>query len=143
MNGNLVLVIFHTKQVESGSEYLKIGIYMLFYKVWHSSPPLLSQTIANRILWVPVNSLIPWRSALFSSFYRLQWSDQLSCKISDEQMKHASQGVLNLIRKKTNPTTTSSWAKNGVTKWEVFWRFWKVAHGNLLAMVWNAMHRNL
>jgi hypothetical protein len=46
-NGNGVLVIFHTKQVESDSGYLKIGIYMLFYKVWHSSPPLLSQTMAN------------------------------------------------------------------------------------------------
>jgi hypothetical protein len=50
MNGNGVLVIFHAKQVESGSELLKIGIYMLFYKVWNSSPPLLSQTMANRIL---------------------------------------------------------------------------------------------
>jgi hypothetical protein len=59
MNGNGVLVIFHTKQVESGFEYLIIGIYMLFYKVWHSSPPLLSQTMANRILQVPANNLIP------------------------------------------------------------------------------------
>jgi hypothetical protein len=50
MNGNVVVVIFHTKQVESGSELLKIGIYMLFYKVWHFYPPLLSQTMANRIL---------------------------------------------------------------------------------------------
>jgi hypothetical protein len=48
MNGNGVLAIFHTKQVESGSDFLKkIGICMLFYKVWHSSPPLLSQTMAN------------------------------------------------------------------------------------------------
>jgi hypothetical protein len=69
MNGNGVLVIFHTKQVESGSEYLKIGIYMLFYKVWHSSPPLLSQTMANRILRVPANNLIPWRSAFFSFLF--------------------------------------------------------------------------
>jgi hypothetical protein len=142
MNGNGVLVIFHTKQVESGSENLKIGIYMLFYKVLHPSPPLLSQTMANRILRVPANNLIPWRSAFFL-FFRLQWSDQLSCKISDKQMKHVSQGVLNLIRKITNPTTTSSWAKNSVTKWEVFWRFWKIAHENLLGMVWNDMHRNL
>jgi hypothetical protein len=51
MNGNRVLVIFRTKQVESGSELLKLGIYsMNFYKVWHSSQPLLSQTMANRIL---------------------------------------------------------------------------------------------
>jgi hypothetical protein len=82
-----------------------LHIYMLFYKVWHSSPPLLSQTMANRILRVPANSLIPWRSVIFIFFFLwLQWSYQLSCKISDEQMKHASQGVLNLIRKiKTRP----------------------------------------
>jgi hypothetical protein len=29
-NDNGVLIIFHTKQVESGSVLLKIGIYMLF-----------------------------------------------------------------------------------------------------------------
>jgi hypothetical protein len=52
-------MIFHTKQVESGSEYLKISIYMLFYKVWHSSPPLLSQTMANQIFRVLANNLIP------------------------------------------------------------------------------------
>jgi hypothetical protein len=51
MNGNRVLVIFHTKQVESGSELLILGIYsMQFYIVWHSSQPLLSQIMANRIL---------------------------------------------------------------------------------------------
>jgi hypothetical protein len=64
-NGNEVLVIFHTKQVESDSEYLKIGIYMIFYKVWHSSPPFFTQTMANRILRVPANNLIPCRSASF------------------------------------------------------------------------------
>jgi hypothetical protein len=51
MNGNRVLIIFHTKQVESGSELLILGIYSIhFYIVWHSSQPLLSQTMANRIL---------------------------------------------------------------------------------------------
>jgi hypothetical protein len=54
---------------ERGSEYLKIGIYMLFYKVWHSSPPLLSQTMAKRILRVPANNLIQWRSAFFLKGY--------------------------------------------------------------------------
>jgi hypothetical protein len=33
---------------------------------------------------------------------------QLSCKISNKQMKHASRGVLNSIWKIANPTTTSS-----------------------------------
>jgi hypothetical protein len=36
-----ILVIFHTKQVESGSDLLILGIYsMHFYMVWHSSQPL-------------------------------------------------------------------------------------------------------
>jgi hypothetical protein len=100
--------------------------------------------MANRFHRVPTNFHIPWRSAfLFFSFFRLQWSDQLPCKISDEQMKHASRRVLNLIWKMANPTTTSSWAKNSVTKWEVVEGFWKVAHENLLGMAWNTMHRNL
>jgi hypothetical protein len=86
---------------------LKNGTYMLFYKIWHSSPIFLSQTMANRILRVPTNFHIPWRSAFFF-FKRLQWSDQLSCKINDEQMKHASQGVLNSIWKIVNLTTMSS-----------------------------------
>jgi hypothetical protein len=87
--------------------------------------------MANRILGclptISYHGGVPF-FFFFFSFWRLQWSDQLSCKISDEQMKHASQGELNLIWKITHPTTTSSWAKNSVTKWEVFWRFWKVAH---------------
>jgi hypothetical protein len=69
MNGNGFLVIVHTKQVESGSEFLTIDIYMLFYKVWHSSPPLVPQTMAKRILRVPANNLIPWRSAFFFKGY--------------------------------------------------------------------------
>ena len=40
-----------TKKVESDSELLILGIYnMQFYIVWHSSQPLLSQTMANQIL---------------------------------------------------------------------------------------------
>jgi hypothetical protein len=50
---------------------------------------------------------------------RLKWSDQLSCKINDEQMKLPSRGVLNLIWKIAILTTTSPLAKNSGTKQEV------------------------
>jgi hypothetical protein len=105
-----VLAIFHTKQVRAVSSSLKIGTWVLFYKAWHSSPLFLSQTMDNRFHRVPTNFHKPWRSAFFSFFldFRLQWSDQLPCKINDKQMKHASRGVLNSIWKIAIPTTTSS-----------------------------------
>jgi hypothetical protein len=37
--------------------------------VWHSSPLFLSQTMANRILRVPANNHIPWRSAFFIFYF--------------------------------------------------------------------------
>jgi hypothetical protein len=43
-NGNGVLVIFHTKQAESGSEFLKIGIYML--------TRVNSTNVLNEGLWI-------------------------------------------------------------------------------------------
>jgi hypothetical protein len=42
---------------------------------------------------------------LFLFLLKLQWSDQLPCKIIDEQMKLASQGELNSIWKIAIPTT--------------------------------------
>ena len=50
-NGNRVLVIFHTKQVESGSELI-LGIYSMHFYIQLDTPPnlCLSQTMANRIL---------------------------------------------------------------------------------------------
>jgi hypothetical protein len=69
MTGNGVLAIFHTKQVESGYEFLKIWHIHALYKVWHSSPLFFSQTMANRILWVFTNFHIPWRSAFFFYYY--------------------------------------------------------------------------
>jgi hypothetical protein len=110
---------------------------VLFYKAWHSSLLFFSQTMANRILRVPTNFHIPSRSAFFLFLLRLQWSDQLPCKISDEQMKHASQGVLNSIWKTANPTTTSSRAKNSVTKWEVLWRVF--LKGSTWKFTWNGL----
>jgi hypothetical protein len=94
---------------ESGSEFFeKLAHWCSFIKLWHSSPPFfLSQTMADRFHRVPPDIHIPWRSAFFSFKIRLQWSDQLSCKINDEQMKLPSRGVLNLIWKIAIPTTTS------------------------------------
>jgi hypothetical protein len=110
---------------------------MLFYKIWHSFPLFLSQTMANQILRVPTNFRIPWRSAffLFSFLLRLQWSDQLSCKINDKQMKHASRGVLNSIWKIANPTTTSSWAKI-VSQNK---KYLKVLKGSTWKFTWNGL----
>jgi hypothetical protein len=120
----------------------KIGICMLFYKVWHSSPLFLSQTMANRILWVPANNHIPWRSAFFLFF--LKGYNGLTSSLAKLVTSRWSMRVEGyLIQYGRNPTTTPSWAKNSVTKWEVFRRFWNVAHENLLGMVWNALHRNL
>jgi hypothetical protein len=77
--GNGVLAIFHTRQVESSSEFFeKFGTSCFFIKL--GTPPH------------------------FSFLLRLRWSDQLPWKISDEQMKHASQGVLNSIWKIAIPT---------------------------------------
>jgi hypothetical protein len=47
----------------------EIGTFVLFYKAWYSSPLFFSQTMANRILRVPTNFHIPWRSAFFSFFF--------------------------------------------------------------------------
>jgi hypothetical protein len=44
------------------------GVHMLFYKIWHSSPLFFSQTMADRILRVPTNFHIPWRSAFFRGY---------------------------------------------------------------------------
>jgi hypothetical protein len=108
MTGNEVLAIFHTKQVERGSEFfeklahtcsfINLGTpsHFSFHKPWLTEffgcPPTFTY-----------HGGVP-----FFFLLRLQWSDQLPCKISDEQMKHASQGVLDSICKITNPTTTSS-----------------------------------
>jgi hypothetical protein len=112
------------------------GTLVLFYKALALLPTFfLSQTMANRFHRVPTNFHIPWRSALFLFFLevRLQWSDQLPCKINDEQMKLPSRGVLNLIWKIAIRTTTSPWAKNSGTNQ----KYLKVLKGSTWKFTWN------
>jgi hypothetical protein len=97
--------------------FREIDTFVLFYKAWHSFPLFLSQTMANRILWVPTNLHIPWRSAFFLFFFPFFW------KIT--------------IWKIENPTTTSRWVENSVTKWEVFWRFF--LKGSTWKFTWNGL----
>jgi hypothetical protein len=48
------------------------------------------------------------------------------------------------IWKIANPTITSPWAENSVTKREVFWRFFERYHMKIyLEWLANTMHRNL
>ena len=47
------------------SHTMKECLFILVLLWWHSSPPLLSQAMANRILRVPSNNHIPWRSVYF------------------------------------------------------------------------------
>jgi hypothetical protein len=105
--GNGVLTIFHTKQV-----LREIGTFVLFYKV--GTPPHFSfhkPWLTDSIGCPPTFIYHGGVSFFFYFFWNIT------------------------IWKIANPTTTSPWAKNSVTKWEVFWRFfWKVAHENLLGM---------
>jgi hypothetical protein len=108
MTGNGVLAIFHTKQVESGSEFFeKLAHMCSFIKL--GAPPHFSfhKPWLTEFFGCPPTFTYYGGVSFFLFLLRLQWSDQLPCKISDEQMKHASQGVLNSIWKTANPTTTS------------------------------------
>jgi hypothetical protein len=99
----------------------KFGTLVLFYKALALILIFfLSQTTASQFHRVPTNFHIPW-------------SDQLPCKIDDEQMKLPNQGVLNLIWKIAISTTTSPWAKTVAQNK----KYLKVLKGSTWKFTWN------
>jgi hypothetical protein len=115
----------------------KFGTLVLFYKALALLPiffSFLKLWLTNSIGCPPTFTYHGGVPFFFLFRIRLQWSDQLPCKFNDEQMKLPSRGVLNLIWKIAISTTTSSWAKKQWHKMRSIWKFWKVAHENLLGM---------
>jgi hypothetical protein len=108
--GNGVLAIFHTKQVESVFDFfeklahtcsfIKFGspLHFFFHKPWLNEsfgcPPTFTYHGGVPFIFIFLRGYNGLTSSL--------------AKINDEQMMHASRGVLNSIWKIANPTTTSS-----------------------------------
>ena len=81
-NGNRVLVIFHTKQVESGSELI-LGIYSMHF-IQYDTPP----NLAYHKPWLTESSGACQQSHTmeeclfnFLYFWMLQWTNQLFAKL--------------------------------------------------------------
>jgi hypothetical protein len=115
MTGNGVLTIFHTKMKQVFER--EIGTLVLFYKARHSSPPFsfLKPWLTDSI---GCPSTFTYHGGVPFFFYFFYFWNKTIWKIA-------------------NPTTTSPWAKNSVTKRELFWRFF--LKGSTWKFTWNGL----
>jgi hypothetical protein len=109
MTGNGGLLSSIINKLESFRVLLKFGTLVLFYKALALLPTFFSflKPWLTDSIGCPPTFIYHGGVPFFLFRIRLQWSDQLPCKINDEQMKLPIREVLNLIWKIAILTTMS------------------------------------